>query len=180
MGSDATTAGSTRGSRLFVAVVPPDDVLEAVAALPRPQEPGVRWTRPDTWHVTLRFLGDRVDEATASRALAGLRAAPAVAEVGPQVSRLGRNVVCLPVRGLDALAAAVADATVDVGDPPDPRPFAGHLTLARLRHRAACGLAGARFDVRFDVREVELVRSVLGAGGPTYETILVQRLAAGA
>lgn len=167
------------GSRLFVAVVPPDEVLEAVAALPRPSEPGVRWTRPDTWHVTLRFLGDRVDEAAALAALASLHGAPAVAEVGPQVSRLGRNVVCLPVHGLDALAAAVAAATARVGDPPDPRPFAGHLTLARLRHRAACGLAGTRFAAHFDVGEVELVRSVLGAGGPTYETLLVQPLAAG-
>ena len=173
-------AGGAPGSRLFVAVVPPDDVLEAVAALPRPVEPGVRWTRPDTWHVTLRFLGDRVDEGAAVAALASLRAAPAVAEVGPQVSRLGRNVVCLPVRGLEALAAAVAEATAGVGDPPDPRPFAGHLTLARLRDRAACGLAGARLVARFDVREVELVRSVLGAGGPSYETLLVQPLVVGA
>ena len=66
-------AGGAPGSRLFVAVVPPDDVLEAVAALPRPVEPGVRWTRPDTWHVTLRFLGDRVDEGAAVAALASLR-----------------------------------------------------------------------------------------------------------
>ena len=96
------------------------------------------------------------------------------------MSRLGRNVVCLPVRGLEALAAAVAEATAGVGDPPDPRPFAGHLTLARLRDRAACGLAGARLVARFNVREVELVRSVLGAGGPSYETLLVQPLVGGA
>lgn len=160
-------------SRLFVAVTPPDEVLDAIAALPRPVEPGVRWTRRPAWHVTLRFLGNEVDEDEARRALRGLEAAPAVAEVGPVVSRLGRNVVCLPVAGLDALATAVRTATEQVGDPPEARRFAGHLTLARLKHRAACGLAGTPFRARFDVRAVELVRSTLGERGPTYD-VLVQ------
>ena len=49
--------------RLFVAVWPPDEVLDAIAALPRADEPGVRWTRRDQWHVTLRFLGSAEIEA---------------------------------------------------------------------------------------------------------------------
>ena len=31
-------------ARLFVAVWPPDDVLDAVAALERPAQDGLRWT----------------------------------------------------------------------------------------------------------------------------------------
>ncbi|MEZ5141267.1 MAG: RNA 2',3'-cyclic phosphodiesterase [Acidimicrobiales bacterium] len=172
-------AGEARvRSRLFVAVTPPDDVLDAIAALPRPAEPGVRWTKRPAWHVTLRFLGNDVDVLDAIAAVGALDAAPAVAEVGPAVSRLGRNVVCLPVAGLDALAAAVRDATAGVGDPPEQRRFAGHLTLARLKHRAACGVAGTPFRARFDVPEVELVRSTLGDRGPTYEVLARRLLAA--
>ena len=45
-------------SRLFVAVWPPDEVLEELRALPRKDERGVRFVHPDSWHITLRFLGD--------------------------------------------------------------------------------------------------------------------------
>lgn len=167
---------ATRRSRLFVAVTPPDEVLDAIAGLPRPDEPGVRWTTRPSWHVTLRFLGNDVDEDEALAAVDALVAPPAVAELGPAVSRLGRNVVCLPVAGLDALAATVREATADVGDPPEARRFAGHLTLARLKHRAACGVAGTAFQARFDVQAVELVRSILGQSGPTYEVLARQPL----
>ncbi len=158
--------------RLFVAVWPPGDVLDLVEALPRPGEPGVRYTARDQWHVTLRFLGGcDVDDAAA--ALDGARWPEEHVEAvcGPAVSRLGRDVIVVPVRGLDALAAAVAAATRDLGEPPDPRPFAGHLTLARLRSRGACRIAGAPFAVTFPVTEVALVRSHLQPGGARYETL---------
>lgn len=157
-------------ARLFIAVQPPDDVLDALAALPRPDEPGVRWTRREHWHVTLRFLGE-ADPAAAAEALAGVDAHEAEAVLGPAVSRLGRFVVCVPVQGLDELAAAVRAATAAVGEPPDPRPFTGHLTLARLGRRAACGLTGTPFAARFPVREIELVQSVLTAEGPRHQVI---------
>jgi 2'-5' RNA ligase len=157
-------------ARLFVAVRPPDDVLDVVAALPRPAESGVRYTTRAQWHVTLRFLGEAdIDEAAV--ALDGLDAPGAEAVLGPQVSRLGREVVVVPVQGLDDLAAAVLGATADVGRPPDPRGFAGHLTIARLRRRGACRIAGAPVAARFPVHEVALMRSELRAEGSRYETI---------
>ncbi len=159
-------------SRLFVAVDPPPDVTAAlVARLPRPAEPGVRWVPPEQWHVTVRFLGE-ADEAAAADALAGLRAGPATALLGPRVSRLGRNVVCLPVAGLDELAAAVRACTSDLGEPEDRR-FAGHLTLARLRHRGACGVTGTPVDVAFPVEQVVLYRSTLGREGARHDPLLV-------
>lgn len=162
--------------RLFVAVRPPPEIVERIAALGRPDEPGVRWVPRSQWHVTLRFLGEADgDEARAALLTLPGRAAglggPVTAELGPAVSRLGRSVVCLPVQGLAPLAAAVAAATVGIGDPPDPRPFTGHLTLARLRGRAACGIAGAPFAGRFEVTTVELVRSTLAASGATHEVV---------
>jgi RNA 2',3'-cyclic 3'-phosphodiesterase len=130
----------------------------------------VRWVPADQWHVTLRFLGP-ADEAAAVEALGRLRAPRASARLGPRVSRLGRSVVCLPVTGLDDLAAAVRTATEGIGDPPD-RPFVGHLTLARLRDRAACGVTGTAVDLGFEVDEVVLVRSTLGPAGARHEPVL--------
>ena len=167
-------------SRLFVAVWPPPDVREGLAALGRPVDPGVRWVRPEHWHITLRFFGE-ADEAAAAAALGRLDVAPFAggveAVLGPRVSRLGRAVVCVPVAGLDDLAVAVSTVTADVGQPPDPRPFAGHLTLARLRHRAACGVTGTAVSAGFPVRSLDLVRSVPGPEGPTYEVVTTVALA---
>jgi 2'-5' RNA ligase len=129
----------------------------------------VRWVPPGQWHVTLRFLGE-ADEDDAAGSLATLTAPRATAALGPRVSRLGRDVVCLPVAGLDALADAVRATTTGVGEPPG-RPFVGHLTLGRLRRRAACGLAGTAFEASFPVDEVVLVRSTLGAEGAVHQRV---------
>lgn len=161
--------------RLFVAAWPPAEVLDLLETLPRPPDPGVRWTRRDQWHVTLRFLG-AADPDAATAALASVDAVAAEAVLGPLTARLGRSVVVVPVAGLAEVAAAVAAATADVGEPPDPRPFAGHLTLARLRQRPACGVTGARFSARFPVRELHLVRSHLHHEGARYETLAVAPL----
>ncbi len=120
--------------RLFVAAWPPAEVVEALAALHRPEEPAVRWTRPEAWHVTLRFLGGVAAAAVPSLvdALRALRSVPAVtAELGPVTRRLGRSVLVVPVAGLDGVAAAVDGALAGAGVPPPERPFTGHLTVAR-------------------------------------------------
>jgi 2'-5' RNA ligase len=157
-------------ARLFVAAWPPDHVRDALAALARPVEPGVRYTTAEQWHVTLRFLGT-ADVGEATDAFGCIEAAACRAAAGPVVSRLGRDAVVVPVRGLDDLAAEVRRATAHVGEPPDPRPFHGHLTVARLRARAACGIAGAALGVDWWVREVALVRSETLPEGARYTTI---------
>jgi 2'-5' RNA ligase len=153
-----------------VAAWPPPEVVAALAALERPDEPGVRWVRPEHWHVTLRFLGD-ADPAAVTAALAAAPLPAATARLGPKVSRLGRTTVVVPVAGLEELGDAVAAATADLGEPPDPRGFRGHLTLARLRHRGACGVTGSAVRAGFDVGEVVVVSSVLGPTGPAYDVV---------
>jgi 2'-5' RNA ligase len=164
-------------SRLFVAVRPSDQVRTQLEQLPRPAEDGVRWVRPEQWHVTLRFLGD-ADEDEVVATLGTLQAQPATATYGPAVSRLGRAVVCVPVRGLDALAAAVAELTAHLGEPPDPRPFAGHLTLARLHHRGSCRLAGHKISAEQQVTTIDLVASTLSSDGPTHRILATVPLGA--
>jgi 2'-5' RNA ligase len=162
-------------ARLFVAAWLPPPILDLVAGLDRPQDEGVRYTRPDQWHVTLRFLGScAVDDAL--RAFGVVEADRSDAELGPAVARLGRSVVVVPVRGLEPLAEAVVRATAQVGEPPDPRPFTGHVTIARLRNRPACRVAGQRVSATFTVDEVHLVRSDLRPDGAVYETIATRRL----
>lgn len=157
-------------SRLFVAVRPPADVLDLLASLPRPAEPGVRYTTRAQWHVTLRFLGD-ADVASAVAALDDLEADRVEVVLGPRVSRLGRDVVVVPAAGLDEVTAAVNQVTATIGDPPDPRPFTGHLTVARLRRRGACRIAGAPLSASFAARDVQLVQSHLEADGARYEVL---------
>jgi 2'-5' RNA ligase len=163
-------------ARLFVAVVPPAEVLAHVAALPRPEVDGLRWTGPEQWHVTLRFLGRVDDVGAAERALQGVRASPTEAVLGPAIGRFGQRVLHVPVGGLDQVAAAVVAATADVGEPPEDRPFAAHLTLARSRARRGAPadlrtLAGAPVDARWTVTEVCLVESRLSSRGATYEVV---------
>ncbi|HMK13192.1 MAG TPA: RNA 2',3'-cyclic phosphodiesterase, partial [Acidimicrobiales bacterium] len=170
----ARTAGRHLSERLFVAVWPADDVLEVIAALPRPSLPGVRWTSRDQWHVTLRFLGDAgVDEVTG--ALGRVRAAPTEAALGPRTHRLGRGVLCVPITGLDDLAAAVIDATATTGEPPDHRTFRGHLTLARVEGRTKPPLVDLP-PRRWTVATFALVRSHLGGGPARYETVTTWNL----
>lgn len=162
--------------RLFVAVRPPDAVLDVVGGLRRPERDGVRWTTRPQWHVTLRFLGEVDDPAPV---VAALEAAPLVrcaATVGPRVAALGRGVVMAPVTGLDALAEGVVAATAPFGRPPEARAFRGHLTLARVRRGPVRDLVGEGIDLRFPVEDVRLVRSRPGPGGSRYDDVHVRPL----
>jgi len=160
--------------RLFVAAQPPDDVLDALVEVVddlhhRPDAESLRWVIREQLHVTLRFLGEVPDVAPVLEALAATRLPAAEAEATPGVTRLGRQVLCVPVAGVDALAAAITH----IG-PDEDRPFRGHLTLARVRGRrgvVARSLAGTPVDLRWPVPEVALVRSHLGPDGPRYETL---------
>ena len=75
--------------------------------------------------MTLRFLGDADVDEVRTR-LDAVQSAAATAELGPALRRLGPNAIVVPVSGLDPLAAAIGDATGDLGQL--PRPFHGHLT----------------------------------------------------
>lgn len=169
-------ARHTAGVRLFVAVRPPDDVLDLVAGLHRPERAGVRWTTRAQWHVTLRFLGEVEDPAPVVAALDAADLASAVGVIGPTVSALGRGVVVLPVGGLDDLAAGVGAATGAFGVPSPDRPYRGHVTLARARRSQLRDLVGEPVAARFPVREVRLVRSHLERAGARHEDIHVRHL----
>jgi 2'-5' RNA ligase len=160
--------------RLFVAVWPPDEVLDLLAALDRPEIHGLRWTRRDQWHVTLRFLGPVPDAAPVAEALSGLDLPSSAAVLGPAVDRFGRRILHVPVAGLEAVAAGVVGATERLGQPPDDRPFHGHITLARVADRARVDLqplTGRAVHAKWRVGTICLVESRLSPAGARYEVL---------
>jgi 2'-5' RNA ligase len=182
--------------RLFVAIVPPPAVVAELSRQLSPLQagsaPGLRWTDPGTWHVTLAFLGDvpeaalgdlgaRLELAARGQPAASLRlrggsAFPSAARAGVVTAVV--TTVPRPTgrRPLAALAVAVADAARQAGAPPpagDP-PFRAHLTLARLRPSAnvsplLAGLAGLAVGP-WRAADIRLIRSHLGgpSGPPRY------------
>ena len=157
-------------ARLFVAVWPPQDVAVKLTSLRRKDQAGVRFVRPENWHITLRFLGDAVPGEVID-ALDPATLAPARARLGPSVDVLAERALIVPVEGVDVLAQTVADETAHIGVPPRRR-FFGHLTVARLkRHVAMPPALGTLITAEFDVTEIALVQSRLDSHGARYETI---------
>ena len=146
---------------MFVALWPPDDVVRELASMPRPAVDGLRWTKPERLHVTLRFLGE-CDEAEAAAALRRVSFAPTLVTLGPTMQRLGRSVVMIPARGVDDLAAAVTEATSHLSQPPSKRRFTGHMTVARFRRDPSPSQWPPEdlptLDVSFTAPEMALVR----------------------
>ncbi|HEY7628911.1 MAG TPA: RNA 2',3'-cyclic phosphodiesterase [Ilumatobacteraceae bacterium] len=155
-------------ARLFIAVWPPENVLAELARLNLDEIAGIRPVRPETWHITMRFLGN-AESDDVRQALAGARLAPAHARLGPGLAVIAGRVLAVSVAGLDALAATVTDLTAGIGKPAR-QPFRGHLTLARVK-APTLDIGNVVFSGHFDVKEIALVASRTEADGAHYQTI---------
>ncbi|MHB8682599.1 MAG: RNA 2',3'-cyclic phosphodiesterase [Acidimicrobiales bacterium] len=160
--------------RLFVAVAVPDAVAAIVSAMARPDLPDVRWTTPEQWHVTLRYIGNHDDPGAIAGALDTVAwATPVEAQMGPASAWFpGRRVLQVPVDGLQGLAEAVREATAGLGEPPENR-FRGHLTLARVRGQrpGPAELAGAPLQAAWLAPDLRLYSSTPARGGSRYEVL---------
>lgn len=167
------------GHRMFVAVVPPDEVREELERFLEPRS-GLAWTNPAQWHLTLTFCPDvddwRLDElierveAVARKhepftlRLAGAGAFPSV----ERAKVLWAGVDQPEDRPLHSLAAGVRSAANAAGCAPDGARFRPHLTLARLGGRddatAWLRVLDTFTSSRWEVSEIALVDSFLGEG----------------
>jgi RNA 2',3'-cyclic 3'-phosphodiesterase len=180
--------------RLFVAIVPPAAVLaelgRQLSAVQAASAPGLRWTSPDSWHITLAFLGEvpgpvlpelstRLERAAREHPAADLRLRGGGAFPWAVRARAVTAVVTgthgarpAEVRPLDALAAAVGHAARAAGVPPpaDDPPYRAHLTVARLRPAADVSSLLARLaalDVGpWRTADIRLIRSYPGGSPP--------------
>lgn len=176
--------------RVFLAVELPEDVhqtlLRGLGALKRDQPPA-RWVRAEGLHVTLKFLGELPEAAVTE--LQG--AMPSVlTSLAPVEIRLGGGGFFPHERrprvawvggqapGLDLWAASLEDAAERLGVAREQRPFALHLTLARLE-RPWGAHAVEHFLVQvgkwqltpFVAREITLYESRLLPGGAAYTAL---------
>jgi len=185
--------------RLFVAVELPEEWLqhleEAQQVLQRELEtaeaPRLRWTRPGGIHLTLKFLGE-----TPAALLAEVEAAIGQAVVSPPdiTLRLGDIEMFTSGRRVRVIWAGLSGDTEELARLADQidvacgplgygrglRPFAPHLTLARVPEGATldrAALTRLLSSVKlggappFNVQLVSLMRSNLGPGGARYERL---------
>ena len=185
----AVPGGQDGGMRLFVALVPPEETLDALRAAVaegRRHTPGLRWAPPGDWHITLVFLGevdeeDLTDLADALGAVAGSHAPfeIAVRDWGRfPPDRARSSVLWAGVTGdtdaLDSLALGMRAAARSVRIPVETRPYVPHVTVARSRRprdlsdtvRALGPLRGRPWSARL----VHLVESRPGTDDP-YRTV---------
>jgi len=184
------------GIRLFVACELPGEAREALAAVQRLLRErgaeGLRWVRPEGIHLTLKFL----DQVPARRVEAIERALErAVREPFRLSVRLGRlgsfggstglRVVWVGLEGdvepLAGLAARVERALEPMGFPRDRRPFAAHLTLARVRDGVSPQDRRHLFELirslelpplpAVTLETVSLMQSTLEPGGAVYRCL---------
>lgn len=173
--------------RLFVALDIPETVRERLKDFSdklRKQAPAARWVRVDGIHLTLKFIGEALQERVEPirQALESVRmesvgevayrgAGFFPAERSPRVFWVG--IEANPA--LAALAGQIESRLEPLGIPRETREFRPHLTLARFERpsdaepvRRALAQAPPGEFGRSVEREFYLYQSKLGPGGARY------------
>ena len=132
-------------TRMFVAVIPPDEVLDDLEAFlePRRGEVPFRWTDPEQWHLTLAFSRDvperSYDDLVDRLARAARKRSPIEARIlgGGAFPNVGRaKIVYAGVETdreeLRRMATGARAAVAKAGAEVDGHRFTPHLTLARI------------------------------------------------
>ncbi len=177
------------GARLFTAVLPPDSLVEDLDAFLQPRreaETRLRWTHPESWHLTTTFMADvadrHLDRLTDHLAAAARRTPAFTLTLGRggafpwpvETKHLWLGVVG-GAEALSALAGRCRNAAAHAGVQPDGARFVPHLTLAR----ASRPLDSTRllrvldtYDAPpFEVTDLALVASHLRDRGHRYEIV---------
>jgi RNA 2',3'-cyclic 3'-phosphodiesterase len=177
--------------RTFLAIRVGDEVEAAIYRLIeelRAPNDGVAWARRDKLHVTLKFLGAAIDSAKLAplaEAVAAVSKAATVFQVRtcgigafPNLRRPRVLWTGLESQALIRLATQIEDAAAHLGFERAERPWAPHLTIARIRDprrvRSLLGRLQAANQSEFGesrVGEIALYRSHLSSKGSTYERL---------
>jgi RNA 2',3'-cyclic 3'-phosphodiesterase len=165
--------------RLFVGIPLGDStVRELVKLTQRLRSSGfeARWSKPESWHVTLVFLGNASEEqySCLTEQLGTVRAASFPLRLGELGGFVRVGVLyaeVLPSAQLAALQKRVEAAAQACGFAPGERAFRPHVTLARSRKMKELGdqVRNAVALPGLTATEFVLYESYLSQTGSTYE-----------
>ena len=164
--------------RLFVALDLETSIRERIALFLRGVEgfaPEVRWARPESLHVTLKFIGEQSVEnlPRIQQALATIADAPitlAFRGYGFFPSATTPRVFWAGIESspaLPALAAGVDSALLTLGIPRETHAFTPHLTLAR----SGSGTPGKRNDDKPNLRFEKLQKRLTAMPAADFGTM---------
>lgn len=187
---------SSKTSRLFIAISIPEDIktgIERAQAELRRGLPGggIRWTRREQFHLTLKFLGDVDDRrltALADSLKRACRDFPALhlcaERIGFFPNRGVPRVIWVGVQDHSGQLPLLQSATVSAGEgftaEKSEDKFTGHVTLGRAKdiHRSQAeqlaalvsGMADRLFG-EWTADKVEIIRSELSSDGSRYTSL---------
>ncbi len=177
--------------RLFVGIPLAEAVgseLAAMVAQLKRGDDGLRWSAPESWHITLQFLGNTTEEkyVCVAAALRSVKAAPVTVQITePGIfERAGVfHVEVALTQPLADLQRRVVAANEACGFAAEARPYHPHITLARVRTRTGTGMERrpdalerlkkqappyARFS-SFIAESFTLYESISRSGGSQYQ-----------
>ena len=146
----------------------------------------VKWVRPDLIHLTVKFLGEVPDKDVTRVCDVVTRTAAEFSGFDLQVRGMGvfgrpARVVwvgCEPCPALTGLQNELEEQFDRIGWPKENRPFAGHLTLCRIKSVAAGKQLSQAVEAYKDevfgtisVTELLLFESRLSSTGPEYTVV---------
>ena len=181
---------SEKNIRAFLAIDPPEDILQAMSRLQeklkREISGRISWTKPQGQHLTLKFFGDISPEdvkiicsAVQNRVASGQSLNLKIEKMGVFPDARRPRVIWCGVTGdvekLSGLQKQLDSDFAGIGFPAEDRPFRAHLTLGRIKDsRGLTGINEALVKYsafaagEFNCKELILFQSKLSPQGTIY------------
>jgi 2'-5' RNA ligase len=142
------TVDSVKNIRAFLAIEPPENVLQEITRLQeklkREISDRISWTKPEGQHLTLKFFGDISKEDIKNICTVVQKRTVSEQKLNLKVEKLGvfpdarrPRVIWCGVSGdverLSVLQKKLDNDLAAIGFPAEDRSFKAHLTLARIK-----------------------------------------------
>jgi len=184
--------------RAFIAIEIPEETKKGLKRLLETLKTlcpikAISWSKPETMHVTIKFLGD-IEDADIEKISRTLQEAAKHATefditakgIGAFPSPKSPRVVWVGIDGsgaLKSLHAAIDKGLAQLAIPKNDKPFSPHLTLCRVREKAAGkGIREAiekpdvKFEAAWKVTEITLFKSALKPDGALHTPLSTVKL----
>ncbi|MBI5674500.1 MAG: RNA 2',3'-cyclic phosphodiesterase [Nitrospirae bacterium] len=177
--------------RSFIAIELPEKVKSAISELQqelKKRKADIRWVKPESIHLTLKFLGD-TDEKILDRIVEAIKAACGgygrfnleTKGVGVFPDMRAPRVLWLGISDNDSLTGlqkSIEDGLAKLGFSPEKRRFRPHLTIGRFK--SSFGKEGLYDKIEelkdislglIEVQSIFLIKSELNPSGAKYTKI---------